>query len=211
MARLPVFPLGTVLLPSAVLPLHIFEPRYRVLVSELTGRGDPSGGEMGVVLISRGSEVGGGDERVRTGTVARLLEADELPDGRWLVSVAGTRRFRVDAWLPDAPYPVAEVSDLDGGAVWDDGDDALLDEAERRVRHALGLAAEVGVAASPATFSRSDDPFVAAWQLAAAVPVGPFDRQRLLETDDVSARLRRTRDLADDAAEVLALRLGGAQ
>src|SRR5438270_10838595 len=79
--RLPMFPLGTVLLPFAHLPLHIFEPRYRALVKDCLA-GD---GEFGVVLIERGHEVGGGDVRFGVGTVAHIVQTAELPDGRGLV------------------------------------------------------------------------------------------------------------------------------
>ena len=104
-----MFPLGTVLLPFAHLPLHIFEPRYRALVKDvLAGEG-----EFGVVLIERGHEVGGGDVRFRVGTVARIVQSAELPDGRWLVDAVGTERFRIAEWLPEDPYPQALVEALD--------------------------------------------------------------------------------------------------
>jgi Lon protease-like protein len=94
-----MFPLGTVLLPNAHLPLHIFEPRYRALIRDVLA-GD---GEFGVVLIERGHEVGGGDARFAVGTVARVVQSAELPDGRWLVDAVGTERFRVTEWLPEDP------------------------------------------------------------------------------------------------------------
>ena len=105
-----MFPLGTVLLPSAVLPLHVFEPRYRQLVRDCLDRD----GEFGVVLIERGNEVGGGDNRTSVGTVARLVEAVPFGDGRWALAAVGTRRIRVRRWLEDDPYPRAEVE------AWDD-------------------------------------------------------------------------------------------
>src|SRR3954447_12098654 len=105
MPVLPMFPLGSVLLPSVFLPLHVFEPRYRALTEHcLAGER-----EFGVVLIERGSEVGGGDVRSPVGTVARILEAVQFDDGRWALGVVGTRRVRVTAWLDDDPYPRAEV------------------------------------------------------------------------------------------------------
>src|SRR5436189_1506182 len=85
---MPMFPLGTVLVPSAGLPLHVFEPRYRALVHDCLA-GD---GEFGVVLIARGSEVGGQDVRTDVGTVARIVQAQELPDGRWAIAAVGVRR-----------------------------------------------------------------------------------------------------------------------
>jgi Lon protease-like protein len=105
---LPMFPLGTVLFPHAVLPLHVFEPRYRVMMRHCID-GD---GEFGVVLIERGSEVGGGDIRFDVGTIARIVQAAELEDGRFAVAAVGLARFQVVQWLPDDPYPNAEIKAL---------------------------------------------------------------------------------------------------
>ena len=108
--------------------------------------------EFGVVLIERGSEVGGGDVRSDVGTVATIVEADELPDGRWALLAVGTRRIRVEAWLEDDPYPLAEVDDWPDGDLDDDHAD-LLAGVVGRLRRVLGLAAEAGDAAAPATSS----------------------------------------------------------
>src|ERR1700719_940872 len=105
---IPMFPLGTVLFPHVLLPLHVFEPRYRVMTQRVLA-GD---GEFGVVLIERGSEVGGGDTRFDVGTVARIVRAQELPDGGYALATVGIRRIRIARWLPDDPYPLAEVVDL---------------------------------------------------------------------------------------------------
>ena len=67
--------------------------------------------EFGVVLIDRGHEVGGGDVRRAVGTVARMLQVAQLDGGRYAIVAVGTRRIRVDEWLPDDPYPRADVSD----------------------------------------------------------------------------------------------------
>ena len=76
---LPMFPLGSVLFPTMVLPLHIFEERYRALVADcLAGEQ-----EFGVCLIERGFEVGGGDERTAVGTVAQIIDAKQFDDGRF--------------------------------------------------------------------------------------------------------------------------------
>src|SRR5438552_13967117 len=102
-----MFPLGTVLFPFAPLPLHVFEPRHRALTRACLD-GDR---EFGVVLIERGSEVGGNDVRTSVGTVATIVEAAELDDGCWVLGTVGGRRIRVRAWLPDEPYPRADVED----------------------------------------------------------------------------------------------------
>ena len=100
-----MFPLGTVLFPYALLPLHVFEPRYRLMMRHVLD-GDR---EFGVVLIERGSEVGGGDTRFDVATVARVVQAAELPDGRYALATVGMGRVRVLSWLVDDPYPRAEV------------------------------------------------------------------------------------------------------
>ena len=203
--RLPLFPLGTVLMPTQLLPLHVFEPRYRALMTDLTAPGATP--ELGVVLIERGHEVGGGDQRLGTGTVGRLVRADQLPDGRWLALLTGTGRFRVERWLPDDPYPRAEVEDLDDPP-WDGADDSVLATAEAIVREAVALAAELGDNEIPAGFELAADPILRSWQLCAVAPLGPLDRQRLLER----ARAERLALLVDgvrDAKRMLAFRLGG--
>src|SRR5688500_16539615 len=103
-----MFPLGTVLFPSMLLPLHVFEPRYRQLTAECIEHDR----EFGVVLIERGHEVGGGDSRTSVGTLARIVQAQPFPDGRWALAAVGTSRIRVVEWLPDDPYPRAELEPL---------------------------------------------------------------------------------------------------
>ena len=199
-----MFPLGNVLFPHAQLPLHVFEARYRAL-AEACLAGD---GEFGVVLIERGSEVGGGDARFSVGTVARIVEAGRLPDGRYLLATIGTRRLRVRRWLSEDPYPRAEVELLDDvgapGAVDDD-----LAELERELRRVSALAAELGQPAAVGV-TLSDDAVRASFEAAAAAPLGPLDAQRLLELDDTSARLADLRELLADQAELLRHRLSGA-
>ena len=200
-----MFPLGTVLVPSAGLPLHVFEPRYRALVHDCLA----ADREFGVVLIERGSEVGGEDERSDAGTVARILDAVELPDGRWALATVGTRRVRVVRWLPDDPYPVADVED------WPDAapGDAFRDELAVCVallRRALGLAAEAGDAAARATVELADDPVLASYQAIAVAPLGAFDRQRLLVAETPDERISSLTEQLREVITVLELRLGGA-
>ncbi len=106
--ELPMFPLGSVLFPNTVLPFHVFEPRYQMLVDDCVA-GD---GRFGVVLIERGSEVGGGDTRFEIGTIAHIAGIADLEEGHRLVLAVGTTRFEVDRWLPDDPYPRAVINEL---------------------------------------------------------------------------------------------------
>ena len=197
-----MFPLGTVLFPHMVLPLHIFEPRYRALIHDVL-EGDR---EFGVTLISRGHEVGGGDLRTDIGTVAQVLQAEELDDGRWLAIGVGTHRFRVERWLPDAPYPIAEVVDLP-----DDHDaDAVLTRWERivpRLRRVLAMQAELGEDGVPSTFELAEDPEVACWQAAVIAPLNPFDAQQVLATDSCSDRLELMEELLVGLTETFEFRI----
>jgi Lon protease-like protein len=199
---LPMFPLGSVLFPTMVLPLHVFEPRYRQLVHDCI-EGEP---EFGVVLIERGSEVGGGETRTSVGTRARIVEAAPFADGRWALGCVGTERLRVTRWLDDDPYPRAEVEP------WlDDGDPisgpGVLDDAVRAVRQSLALHAELGDATAPATIELSDDAELASFQLAAVGPFGLSDRQALLEEPGTPARLARLHALAMEDLDYLRMRL----
>lgn len=205
MAALAMFPLGTVLVPSLGLPLHVFEPRYRALVRDCL----QGSGELGVVLIERGSEVGGDDVRSSVGTVAGILDPIELPDGRWTLTAVGLRRLRVLRWLPDDPYPRADVEEWPDPAVGV-GHDELLERVLLRLRRALALATEAGDAAPPATIELTEDPVLAGYQAAAVAPIGPLDRQRLLCAETPEHRLEQLDELLVEAIEVLELRLAGA-
>jgi uncharacterized protein len=199
-----MFPLGSVLFPHAELPLHVFEPRYRAL-TEACLAGD---GEFGVVLIERGSEVGGGDTRFSVGTVARIVAAGRLPDGRYLLATVGTRRLRVREWLPDEPYPRAAVELLGELAPSVDARDGRAD-VERLLKRVLAMAAELGDAPQAVGVDLDDDPVKAGYEAAAAAPIGPLDAQRLLELDDPGERLDELRGLLAEQAELLEARLTG--
>ncbi|MEM1335184.1 MAG: LON peptidase substrate-binding domain-containing protein, partial [Actinomycetota bacterium] len=109
MAVMPMFPLGSVLLPGGVMPLHVFEPRYRQMVIDILAEdGTP---EFGQALITHGNEAGGGDERSMVGTIAQMLQVEALDGERYALVTVGIRRIRVNAWLPDDPYPLADVDD----------------------------------------------------------------------------------------------------
>lgn len=198
-----MFPLGSVLVPGMVLPLHVFEPRYRALARDVTS----GAGEFGVTLIERGSEVGGGDVRTDVGTVARVLEHEEFDDGRWGIVAVGVRRIRVREWLDDDPYPRALVDP------WpDDPSDPVelehrLEQVVEELRSVLAMAAELGEVVAPATLEIPDDPGLASHVVANAVPAGAFDRQRLLTTPSALDRVELAAELLADARLLLGARL----
>ena len=198
-----MLPLGTVLLPSGVLPLQLFEDRYRRMIVDVLA----ADRELGIVLILRGSEVGGGDLRYDVGTRARGLEAREASDGRWSVVIAGLQRVRVDRWMPDDPYPVADVRpmpDLPGPGI----DPASYSSLESRLRRLLAGLTELGDPVEAATFDLADDPALGTLQMGALGPFTSYDRQRLLEADLVVERCGILDGLLDGAQGVVDMRLG---
>jgi Lon protease-like protein len=177
-----MFPLGTVLFPHALLPLQVFEPRYRVMMRHLLD-GDR---EFGVVLIERGSEVGGGDVRFDVGSVARIVQASELPDGRWALVAAGVRRLRVVRWLPDDPYPRADVEEIEEGVVAGDAGAARERVAEAFAEVVSRLQRLGAQIERLPTFD--PDPVQGVYEMAAAAPIEALDAQRVLAAADLPAR-----------------------
>jgi Lon protease-like protein len=200
---MPMFPLGTVLFPFGLLPLHVFEPRYRALVDACLSEGAEP--EFGVVLIERGSEVGGGDTRFNVGTVARIVEAGQYEDGRYALLTRGTVRLSVRTWLPDDPYPLAEVELVEERAAGArDGESRAT--VEQHLRRVLALASELG-ASVPTEVDLDEDPVRAGFEAAALAPIGALDAQRILAVDDPSVRLDELASLLVDTAGLLELRL----
>lgn len=204
MYRLPMFPLGTPLVPGALLPLQIFEPRYQLMMSDVLAADEP---EFGVVLIERGNEVGGGDIRALVGTVARVVDSQLLADGRRMVIALGTRRMRVDEWLADDEYPVALISD------WPD--DAHVDiEATELVRiyeYLIEVARLVELLGGPIpqfdSVELSRDPTFASFQLVALAPIGSADRQRMLNCDGPARRIKLLEESLGDVEAACQFRL----
>ena len=193
---LPMFPLQSVLFPGIVLPLHVFEPRYQQLVKDLSS--GPS--NFGVVLIARGSEVGGGDQRCEVGTIARLAERVTLDDGTSVILAVGVSRIRVRNWLPDDPYPLALVEDLVDPVPQGDEFPALVADLEKRLRYLLLLKDEIAMSSEiPVQVALSSDRIEALWQMCAVAPIPVLDQQNLLCQDEPVRRAEMLGGLIDDA------------
>ena len=203
MAVMPMFPLGTVLLPGVVLPLHVFEPRYQQLVRDCL---EAEEHEFGVVLIDRGSEVGGGDTRADVGVVATMLQVAALDTGRFAVVTIGTRRIRVTEWLPDQPYPRADVEDWPDGSV--DVSTERLETTASRARRCAGLAVEMGDRSSVPEGELTGEPSADSFALAAISPFGPVDQYAALCAPDPLTRLDVIDRMLDDVEAGLRFRLG---
>lgn len=200
MTVLPMFPLGSVLFPSMPAALRIFEERYIVMLSKVLGE-EPS--EFGIVLIERGSEVGGGEQRFPIGTVAQITQV-EASEGFIGLVAQGSRRIEIVEWLDDDPHPQAEVRELPE-LEWQDSLQPLREQAEQLVRRTIAQASEFVEQQWPADIVLDDDPVAAVWQLAGIAPVGPLDQVTLLRSATTEELLRGIIEATQGAAEMLTL------
>jgi Lon protease-like protein len=203
MTVMPMFPLSTVLMPAMPLSLRIFEERYLKLTGDLILQGNP---EFGVVLIGRGPEVGGGEKRLGVGTIASVTDIGTLDEFYGIESI-GTQRFRVNAWLPDDPYPLADI-DFIPDLVWDESLMPERLELETRVRNILSIASEFGDLQYGGDTGFSDDPMQACWQMAAVLPVGPLDQLDLLQCESPQKLISKTNEVVAALEEAVQGMLG---
>ncbi len=184
--RLPLFPLRTVLFPGMLLPLHVFEPRYRKLVRDTLAAERP----FGVALIHEGEEVVGPAEPFTTGCSARIVAVNALPNGRSFLLVRGDRRFAIESLSRDEePYLVGRVGWLDEP----EGDDApRLAAAGRAAFAEYRLAiASVGTQRYADAAIEPDGTTLAeiSYAIAAGLAVEAGERQELLEAETAADRL----------------------
>ncbi len=186
---LPLFPLNTVLFPSMVLPLHIFEERYKLMINNCLAQDKP----FGVVLIYSGTEVGGPAIPHPVGTVARIANWEWLPDGRMNILTAGDRRFRIaDFSKPELPYLEGLVE------YWDDEPTEYQDLPRliEKVSHTfidyLTLIMSLSDQALPISqLQLPDDPSMLSYHIASNLQIEMSERQELLEEPSAVARLKR--------------------
>jgi Lon protease-like protein len=194
-----MFPLGSVLVPHQVLPLQVFEPRYLAMVERCLERDR----RFGVVLIERGWEVGGGDVRFATGTVATIEHVEPVGDGRLALVAVGGERLRVREWRPDDPYPLAEVELRGPDSATPDPEAELVALADAWSR-LLDVVRARGTEVPPFP-PLAPDPVAAAWQLLTWAPITPLDTYTALAEDDPEARIARVIAMLADVTELLAL------
>ncbi|MGA8988450.1 LON peptidase substrate-binding domain-containing protein [Aeromicrobium sp.] len=199
--ELPMFPLGSVLFPAMPLPLRVFEARYLTMLDAILAGETP---EFGVVLIERGQEVGGGEQRFGIGTVARIAE---VTSGEGMVSVLGSghRRFEIVQWLAETPFPRAMVRFLPD-LEWDESCEQRSEQTELLVRRTLQRARLLDDQVWPSTVELEDEPITHVWQLAGIAPLGPLDQIGLLGAHSVRDLLDAIFVAVTDVAESLDLR-----
>ncbi len=184
--EIPLFPLNLVLYPGMVLPLHIFEERYRSMIGTCL-ENDTS---FGVVLIKEGSEVGSPAIPERIGTTTRILDSETLPTGRMNILTRGDKRFEIEEVVQEAPYLIGRVRMLpekDGGASSDQVEE-VQGEFEMYLRDIGRLSGDTVSDVVP-----TDDPvdltYSIASKLCASVKLPSDIRQHWLELEDAHLRL----------------------
>jgi uncharacterized protein len=199
---LPLFPLESVLFPGALMPLHIFEPRYRLLIRRCIERQQP----FGIVLIRSGNEVGGGADPYHVGTEAKIVAESPLPDGRSYIVTRGERRFEVESLVPDAePYLMGRVRFLDEP----DGEGASLNVGRALDALSAYLLAVLAVTEDSrgeralADEMRDASPGDVAYRIAGTLAVDAPKQQELLELATASDRLAEETRILDRETELL--------
>jgi Lon protease-like protein len=196
--EMPLFPLNVVLFPGMVLPLHIFEPRYREMINRCIEEEIP----FGVVMIQEGSETGGGAKPHLIGTAARILRVDRLPDGRMNITTVGTQRFRIVELDHSHSYLSAKVAQypaVNGGT-------KAAVEMVHRVRPKVLEYVELLSKASKTELKLDrlpEDPTTLAFLVAIALQVDNADKQKLLSMPGVPEMLDRERYLLSWEIELL--------
>lgn len=215
--RLPLFPLGSVLYPGLVLPLHVFEERYRRLMADLTAQPEPH--RFGVVAIRDGREVaptgadavspalaGLGPDPHRAlfemGCIAEIAQLQPHADGRFELLATGTTRFRILSIDATGPYLTAEVETVEEQT----GPEAKVlaagvERVFRAYQKRLAGARESSVSGAQ---ELPDDPNVLSYLVAAASVLDTHDKQQLLAAETASDRLRAELRLLRREAAVLA-------
>ena len=192
-AVIPLFPLGTVLVPGLVLPLHVFEPRYRQLLTDLQERPADDRG-FGVVAIREGHEVGdtGALALHEVGTLALVRSVTPYPDGRSDVVTNGDARFRLHGLVDTgAPYLCGEVDWLDEPDGADPAEVAVTAQAVvRRFDDYRAAVADTGAVEAAHMLELPEDSRTLSYLVAVAMVLDLRERQALLEAGSTLARLR---------------------
>ena len=199
---MPLFPLGTVLFPGLVLPLHIFEERYRQLVRDLLDGQEPQ--EFGVIAIRKGRETGvdGVSALHEIGCTARLRQVTEHDDGRFELVTVGTQRFRLLGLDHSRPYLRGAIEPL----TEETGDEATaalaVQAVQRTFREYLDALATRGAARINVP-DLPDEPVLLSYLVAASMIVDLSDRQVLLAEPDAAGRLAAERTLLARETRIL--------
>lgn len=183
---LPIFPLNTVLMPHQLMPLHIFENRYKRLMSDLLALPEPEQ-RFGIVSIVKGSET---NEDLPTiaeiGTMAVLRKTTANPDGTFEIMVIGGERFDIKSInISKAPYLIGEVKERKETTII--FDQATITLAKEKCADFMMM---VDADNDNAANDLPNDPSALSFLIAGLLPLTSFEQQNLLNIDDANLRLK---------------------
>lgn len=190
---LPMFPLNTVLFPGVVVPLKVFEDRYRAMVHHLLRVDDPTDRLFGSVAIREGYEVGdhGAQSLFRVGCRVKLTEVESHPDGTFDMMAVGLDRIELERLDTTGEFPVGHV--VDRPEVPAEVPAEVVERA--RATFAAYRVALGQLRGDPHPGALPQDPTYLSWTLAAVAPLPLPERQALLEAEDTAFRLTMVTDL----------------
>jgi Lon protease-like protein len=206
----PLFPLDTVLFPQMILPLHIFEPRYRLMIGECLKHNTP----FGVILLQEGPSVietetpdaPGEPVPYKVGTLAKITEVVKLEDGRMLITAIGTERFRLLSYHQQKPYMMGDIE------IWPDEEaldtPSVMDTLVYQVRTAFEAYLKVLMDLAGKQIEGLEippDPTILSYLGPNWLQIGSTDKQRLLEISLVGERLREENIILQRETEFLRL------
>lgn len=195
--ELPLFPLPLVLFPNMMMPLHIFEERYKTLVNLCL----EGGRRFGIVLAGEESEETGEPRTARIGCTARIVRVERLPDGRMNIEVAGEDRFRILDAHENQPFRTGVVEDFADAPIDPEDIEGLRDEVRDLLTEFLRL--HLKRMRREATIQLPDDPATLSFMASCVLPVDYRSKQALLEFSDTALRLGTVRDVLEIEVERL--------
>jgi uncharacterized protein len=189
---LSLFPLSTtVLFPGSSISIHVHEERYKLMIGRCLALREP----LGIVLIREGPEVGGTAVPYEVGTMATITNTHRYNDGQMVITVEGTRRFRIQHMVQQTPYLIASVELLDDSVDLDRQQQAQqLCEIYEQYRNTVSYATGVPQALP----DLPDQPVELSYQLSTRLQVPFFSKQQLLEADLETRLEALTAALADE-------------
>ncbi|MBT96147.1 MAG: hypothetical protein CL431_09275 [Acidimicrobiaceae bacterium] len=196
MKAVAMFPLGTVLFPGVHLPLRIFEQRYLQLFSDISETNQ----DFGTCLIEKGHEVGGNDSRFSYGTLCKVVDSEELALGQLGIQSIGIKRVIIKKWLPDNPYPMANLEILDDS---EDTDFPYKQKIIEELERCYVLLVQMG-AVQPESMNIKILGQLDLFSACSLAPLGQLDKYNLLKLDTSEDRSNSLLSLITSERETLA-------
>jgi ATP-dependent Lon protease len=196
--EIPLFPLpNLVLFPRVLVPLHIFEERYKLMINACIEREDV----FGIVLLRSGAETESEDTIHRVGVTARIVQVERLENGRLNILTEGEDRFRIRRFTGHDPHWKAIVD------VFEDNEshpsiEAMQEEVSELYRKVAELGAKIDSAEEPET-ALPESPTDLSYMISYILDIEPEAKQKLLEMTSAAERLRSLVPHLNDSIEKL--------